>query len=63
MDGFRYDEWHDTPKRINMFSFDDESIEADDDGQGVIRWLAAAILIFTLSLASFAFLVAFCSVK
>ena len=62
MDGFRYDEGHDTPKRINMFSFDDESSEADD-GQGLIRWLALAIIVFMLSLAAFAFLVAYCSVK
>ena len=62
MDGFRHDEGHSLPKRINMFAFDDKSIEADD-GQGVIRWLALAIIVFTLSLAAFACLVAFCSVK
>ena len=62
MEGFRHDEGHSLPKRINIFAFDDESSEADD-GQGLIRWLALAIIVFMLSLAAFAFLVAFCSVK
>ena len=62
MDGFRFDEGHGTPKRINMFVFDDESIEADD-GKNLMRWVVAALFVFTLSLAAFACLVAFCSVK
>lgn len=65
MDGFRYDEGHDTPKRINMFDFDNVGTEADDNdgGEGLMRWLAAAVLVFVAALVAFAALVAWCWTK